>query len=75
MARWRAMLRLRASRFTSFSGRNLFSTAEILSNAGTAKMYDGDRCNMVTCSAVPAIEGTRVTAVAPLPITTTFLPA
>ena len=31
---------------------------------------------MVTCSApLSAIEGTRVTAVAPLPITTTRLPA
>ena len=29
---------------------------------------------MVTCAAVPAIAGTRVTAVAPLPMTTTFLP-
>jgi hypothetical protein len=30
---------------------------------------------MVTCAAVAAIEGTRVMAVAPLPITTTRLPA
>ena len=30
---------------------------------------------MVTCAAVSAIAGTSVTAVAPLPITTTFLPA
>ena len=29
---------------------------------------------MVTCSAVPAMVGTSVTAVAPLPMTTTFLP-
>ena len=30
---------------------------------------------MVTCAAVCAIAGTSVTAVAPLPITTTRLPA
>ena len=30
---------------------------------------------MVTCAAVGAMAGTSVTAVAPLPITTTFLPA
>ena len=29
---------------------------------------------MVTWAAVPAIAGTSVTAVAPLPMTTTFLP-
>ena len=41
---------------------------------GTEKTYDGERCSIVTCSAVPAMDGTRVTAVAPLPMTTTFLP-
>ena len=34
----------------------------------------GERCSMVTCAASGAIAGTSVTAVAPLPITTTFLP-
>jgi hypothetical protein len=38
-------------------------------------MYVGDRCSMTTCAAVFAISGTSVTAVAPLPITTTRLPA
>ncbi|CAJ0692434.1 hypothetical protein LMG19089_01001 [Ralstonia edaphis] len=38
-------------------------------------MYVGERCSIVTCCAVPAIAGTSVTAVAPLPITTTRLPA
>ncbi|CKS51022.1 Uncharacterised protein [Mycobacterium tuberculosis] len=41
-------------------------------------MYDGDRCSIVTCAALPGLEpaiaGTKVTAVAPLPMTTTFLP-
>ena len=35
--------------------------------------YDGERCSIVTCARVGAIAGTSVTAVAPLPITTTFL--
>ena len=39
------------------------------------RTYDGERCSIVTCPAVPAIAGTSVTAVAPLPMTTTFLPA
>ena len=38
-------------------------------------MYVGERCNMVTCAALSAIDGTMVTAVAPDPITTTRLPA
>ena len=45
------------------------------SAAGTDAMYVGDRCSIVTCSAVFAGFGSRVTAVAPLPITTTRLPA
>jgi hypothetical protein len=35
----------------------------------------GERCSIVTFPASPAIAGTSVTAVAPLPITTTRLPA
>jgi hypothetical protein len=38
-------------------------------------MYDGERCSIVTCPARRAIAGTSVTAVAPLPITTTCLPS
>jgi hypothetical protein len=34
----------------------------------------GERCSIVTCSAWYVIAGTIVTAVAPLPMTTTFLP-
>ncbi|SKW39940.1 Uncharacterised protein [Mycobacteroides abscessus subsp. massiliense] len=34
----------------------------------------GERCSMVMCPTSGAIAGTRVTAVAPEPITTTFLP-
>ncbi len=45
-----------------------------MSNAGSENTYDGERCSIVTCAASPAIAGTSVTAVAPLPITTTFLP-
>jgi hypothetical protein len=35
----------------------------------------GERCSIVTWAALAAIAGTRVTAVAPLPMTTTRLPA
>ena len=39
------------------------------------QLWDGERWSIVTCAAVFAIAGTRVTAVAPLPITTTRLSA
>ena len=32
---------------------------------GRVSTYDGERCSIVTCSAVPAIAGTSVIAVAP----------
>jgi hypothetical protein len=37
-------------------------------------MYVGERCSMVTLDAVRASAGIRLIAVAPLPITTIFLP-
>ena len=37
-------------------------------------MYVGDRCSIVTCAAFSASVGIMLIAVAPLPITTTFLP-
>ena len=45
------------------------------STDGSASIQLGERCSIVTCAAVSAIAGTSVTAVAPLPITTTRLPA
>ncbi len=42
--------------------------------SGIDTMYVGDRCNIVTCVASLASDGMSVTAVAPEPITTTFLP-
>jgi hypothetical protein len=42
---------------------------------GIETMYVGERWSIVTCAAFSAIAGTSVTAVAPLPITTTRLPA
>ena len=42
--------------------------------AGRDTIHVGVRCNMVTFAACRAITGTIVTAVAPEPITTTFLP-
>jgi hypothetical protein len=44
------------------------------SSAGRLTTQVGERCSMVTDPAVDAIAGTRVMAVAPLPITTTFRP-
>jgi hypothetical protein len=38
-------------------------------------MYVGERCSIVTCAARSVSAGTSVTAVAPLPITTTRLPS
>ena len=43
--------------------------------AGIETMYVGERCSIVTCAASSASDGMSVTAVAPEPITTTFLPA
>ena len=41
---------------------------------GTVRTYDGERCTIVTWAATGARAGTIVTAVAPLPITTTCRP-
>ena len=43
--------------------------------AGSDSTNDGERCSMVTLAAPSASAGTRVTAVAPLPMTTTLFPA
>jgi hypothetical protein len=43
--------------------------------SGTETTYVGERWSIVTCAAVSAIAGMSVTAVAPLPMTTTRLPA
>ena len=56
-----------------FFGRNFFIIFAILSLFGKAAIYVGDLCSIVIFSTSSAIVGTIVTAVAPLPITTTFL--
>jgi hypothetical protein len=38
-------------------------------------MYVGERCSIVTCDARSVMAGASVTAVAPLPMMTTRLPA
>jgi hypothetical protein len=43
------------------------------SPCGNDVMYDGERCSMVTCFVRSAIDGIRVMAVAPDPMTTTSL--
>ena len=56
-----------------FFGKILFIIFAILSLFGKAVIYVGDLCNMTILSTSSAIAGTIVTAVAPLPITITFL--
>ena len=51
------------------------SLSAILSLAGTRPIHVGERCSIVTCAARSAIDGTSVTAVAPLPMTTTRKPS
>ena len=51
------------------------SRSATLSSPGIAPIHDGLRWSIVTWAASAAIAGTRVTAVAPLPMTTTRLPA
>ncbi len=57
------------------TGRLLRIHAAMGSRFGTDKMYVGERWSIVTCAASRASAGTSVTAVAPLPITMTRLPA
>ena len=44
------------------------------SSDGRATTQVGERCSIVTCAAVLAISGSKVTAVAPLPMMTTRWP-
>ena len=57
------------------SGRTLRRKLAMPSRAGRLNIHVGVRWSMVTFAARFAIEGTMVTAVAPDPITTTFLPS
>ena len=57
------------------AGKHARMTLANVSTAGREITYVGERCNMVTCAACLASSGTSVIAVAPLPITTTRLPA
>ncbi len=59
----------------SLAGSTRRAASAIRSLAGREMMYVGERYSIVTCAARSAIAGTSVTAVAPLPITTTRLPA
>ena len=64
----------RTSRCAARAGSRLRIARATGSRPGRLITYDGERCSIVTWAASGAIAGTRVTAVAPLPITTTFLP-
>ncbi len=61
--------------YASSLGRCSRRKVAIASSLGSDAMYVGVRWSIVTCAAFSAIAGTSVTAVAPLPMTTTFLPA
>ena len=57
------------------SGNRLRSASARGSRAGSDAIQVGERWSMVTWAASAAMAGTSVTAVAPLPMTTTRLPA
>ncbi len=65
----------RTIRCAAGAGSTFCRPTAIWSTAGSESTHVGERCSIVTCSAVGAIDGTNVIAVAPLPMTTTFLPA
>ena len=65
----------RVRRSARRKGRRRRRRLPIGSTEGRATIQVGERCSIVTCAAFSAIAGTSVTAVAPLPMTTTFLPA
>ena len=64
----------RATAYAAFAGSQRRGASARGSREGSEMTYVGERWSMVTCAARSAIAGTRVTAVAPLPITTTRLP-
>ncbi len=63
----------RSSAYAFSAGSTRRTARAIGSSPGSAMMYVGERCSIVTWAALCAIAGTSVTAVAPLPITTTRL--
>ena len=68
------MFLARMTRWASPAGRSRRSASARRSRPGTALIHVGERCSMVTPAAVRAMAGTRVTAVAPLPTTSTRRP-
>jgi hypothetical protein len=64
----------RAAWCTTLSGKKRRSRGDTRSSRGMVSTYVGERCSMVMCAALSAMEGTSVTAVAPEPMTTTRLP-
>ncbi len=69
------MFLVRITRCATLVGSLSRSLSATASRSGTEPIQVGLRCSIVTCAAVGAMAGTRVTAVAPLPMTTTRLPA
>ncbi len=67
------MFLVRITLCASFAGSFSRSTSAILSRPGTRPIQLGVRWSIVTWAARSAIDGTRVIAVAPLPMITTRL--
>lgn len=69
------MFLLRTTRWAAPAGRTARIPSASLSRKGSELIQVGERWSMVTWAALRVIAGTSVTAVAPLPMTTTRLPA
>ena len=69
------MFFVRITRWATLVGSSSRIRSASLSRSGTEPIHVGLRCSIVTCAASGAMAGTRVTAVAPLPTTTTRRPA
>ena len=64
----------RATRWAAFAGSSRFQTALMTSTSGNGATKLGLRCSMVTVAPSFSRAGTRVTAVAPDPMTTMRAP-
>ena len=67
-------LRHRTIQWATRSGNTFRIALAVGSTLTTEIMYDGVRCSIVTCAAFSVSDGIMLTAVAPLPMTTSLLP-
>ena len=64
----------RAIQWEALRGRTFRIPLNTGCTLGNENKYDGVRCSIVTCAAFSVSDGIMLTAVAPLPITTSRLP-